>query len=150
MFPCAPCHEVIPKTQYESQQTHAERSSPARPPADKRKRKLSCNTCRRTFPSERANDLHEPCPAAHGNVTKGPKRRKQQPQSQPEANNLATATADKQRAKRLSSMAANRIAAYRAILAKPNHNGTYNVNGKVMSTLETGRRIQNLKGLLIA
>ena len=83
-------------------------------------------------------------PNTHGNVTKGPKRHKQQ--LQPEA----SVTADRQQAKRLSSMAADRIAAYRAILAKSNNNGTYNVNGKVMSTLDIGQGIQNLKGLLKA
>ena len=85
--------------------------------------------------------MHEPCPATHDNVTKGPKRHKQQ--SQPEA----SVTGDRQQAKRLSSMAADRIAAYRVILAKSNNNGTYNVNGKVMLTLDIGQRIQNLKGL---
>ena len=51
VFPCAPCHEVIPKMWYDSHQAHVERRSPVRPQADRRKRKLSCNTCHRTFPT---------------------------------------------------------------------------------------------------
>ena len=78
----------------------------------------------------------------------GLKRRKRQPQSKMDG--LATATADKQRAERISSMAAAKIATYCAILRKPNTDSTYNVNGKVMSMLDIKQGIQNLEGLLVA
>ena len=138
VFPCAPCHEVIPKMWYDSHQAHVERRSPVRPQADRQKRKLSCNTCHRTFPTVKGQMT---C------MNLAPPHMVTSPKGQRGISSKALVTADRQQAKRLSSMAADRIAAYRAILAKSNNNSTCNVNGKVMSTRP---RIQNLKGLFKA
>ena len=117
----------------------------ARPPADRRKRKLSCNTCHRTFRDKKANYFHEPCPAMNNNTAEGLTKRKQQPK----VDSSATAAAIRQRDERISSTAADKIATYRAILKKPNTDGTYNVNGKVMSMLDIKRQIRNLESLLV-
>ena len=41
----------------------------------------------------------------------------------------------------ISSEAAGKIATYRAILRKPNTDGTYNVNGKIMLMLDIEQQI---------
>ena len=151
---CVSCWEVIPKAQYASHRQRKDCISPgqppatrppARPPAARRKRKSSCETCHRTIRSERENDFHEPCNAANNNIAEEPKKRKQQP----EVNSSVNAAAIRQRDKQVSNRAANKIATYHAVLEIPNSDGTYNVDGKIVSISDIKRGIRNLRGLLV-
>lgn len=75
--------------------------------------------------------------------------RNQKRKQQPKVVSSAIAAEIRQRDVRNSTRAANTIAAYRAALRKPNTDGTYNVNGKVMSMLDIKRQIWNLLSLLM-
>ena len=80
----------------------------------------------------------------NNNTAEGLTKRKQQPK----VDSSATAAAIRQRDERISSMGVDKIATYCAILRKPNTDGTYNVNGKVMSMLDVRRQIRNLESLV--
>ena len=100
--------------------------------------KSSCKTCHQTFESVEANDLHEPCEAANNYTPARQNRRRH-------IDSSLMNTKARQRDVRLSMMATDRIAViYRAALRKPNVDGTYNVNGQVMSLQELKRHIWNL------
>ena len=147
---CTTCYEIIPEAKYVSHRRRKGCHSPARPLGDRQDNlnrvamalriELNCNTCHREFASERAKDRHEPC-RGHTPTGSSAKRRPRRP--------LSKMAADiKRRGERISAKAANKIMAYRAILRKPNNKGTYNVNGKVMSTRDIEVRIQRLSCLL--
>ena len=106
--------------------------SPERPPEAKQD-KLICSTCHRRFKSEKANDLHELCKAANINTPAQKSRQKQINVT------LVIAAKFRQRDIRISTMASDMFTIYRAALRKPNTDGTYNVNGKVMSMQDIKR-----------
>ena len=137
LYLCVTCYEIIPNTQYAFHRKHGECESPARPPAVKCKRKSNCNTCHRTFCNEKVNDFHEPCHATNNNTAEGLKKCRQKPKVE----SSAMAAAIRRLTEQISSEAAGKIATYRAILRKPNTDGTYNVNGKIMLMLDIEQQI---------
>ena len=152
---CTTCYEIIPEPKYISHQRRRGCHSPARPLGDRqdnlsrvataKRIKLNCSTCHQEFASKRAKDMHahEPCGVGRGHIPMGigTRRRPKRP--------LLTMAADiKRRNERISAKAANNIMAYRAAISKPNNKGTYNVNGKVMSTRDIELSIQRLSCLL--
>ena len=141
---CPTCYVIVSKKGYSSHRNSKSCHSPARPPEDTPD-EFSCETCHRTFQSVEANDLHEPCKSSSNYV---PTRRNKRTHhtSLPMASKtmqrnagLSTGATDndiRQRGAlaRLSTMVNDKMAAiYRAALRKPNVDGTYNVNGQVMS-----------------
>ena len=149
------CYVTVSKNGYLSHRNSKSCHSPARPPEDT-PNELSCETCHRTFESLEANDLHEPCKAA-SNYDPQRKNKLTHHTSSPVASKVmqydvrlspeATDDDIKQHSTlaQLSKMATNMMATiYRAALRKPNVDGTYNVNGQVMSLQELKRRIGNL------
>lgn len=134
---CPTCYNIIPKIRYMSHKNSKSCYLPVRPPEDTPD-KSSCKTCHQTFESVEANDLHEPCEAANNYTPARQNRRRH-------IDSSLMNTKARQRDVRLSMMATDRIAViYRAALRKPNVDGTYNVNGQVMSLQELKRHIWNL------
>ena len=86
------------------------------------------------FRNEKENDFHEPCKVRNNNTPAEPKSKQL-----PKGISSAIAAEIRQRDVRNSTRAANTIVAYHAALRKPNTDGTYNVNGKVMSMLDIKR-----------
>ena len=128
---------------------------PARP-KENTQDELCCETCHRTFESPRANDFHEPCKAAVNYVPQRKNKRTYHTSSpmtstviQHDVRLPPEATDDNTKLRitlvRLSTIATNRLATIcRAALRKPNVDGTYYVNGQVMSLQELERQIGNL------
>ena len=135
---CMTCYEIIPELQYASHRKRRDCHLPARPPEAKhddlsciataQRIGLRCSTCHREFRSERAKDSHEPCRVVRKGAPTVTNTRRQ-----PKMFTSTTAAELKQRETRISTKAADRIVAYRAVIRKPNTKGTYNVNGKVLS-----------------
>ena len=146
---CTTCYEIIPEPKYVSHRRRKDCHSPAQPPEAEQDNlscietaqriESSCSTCHREFAGERAKDMHEPCGVIREHVPTEVSTR-----WRPKTLTLTTAAEIRRRNARISAKAANKIIAYRATISKPNTKGTYNVNGKVMSTRDIKHRIQRL------